>query len=287
MYEHGSAWTIVGPDGTTVTFNTPGSPFYLEAISGFDGPNVRTSVEDRPEYDGAVAGNFYFGSRPVTLSGRIIASSATERNLAVVSLQRALRALRTDLTVKATASGLDPMQVTGRLANPPRITGGYAKEFQISLICPDPRIYSQTLHSLTSSAASGSVTGVPWPIVWPANWGGGSGAAAIVSVTNVGNIDTPPVLRVYGAITNPEVRNNTTGMSIYVDNLVLTAGQYVDIDVAARTAVTDAAVNVYNKVRFPASDWWLINPGSNDLELRATATGAGVQLTVYFRDAWA
>jgi hypothetical protein len=287
VYEHGAAWTITGPDGTTVTFNTAGSPFYLEAISGFDGPNVRTSVEDRPEYDGAVAGNFYFGSRPVTLSGRIIAASATERNQAVVSLQRALRALRSDLTVKSTSSGLDPMQVTGRLANPPRITGGYVKEFQIGLICPDPRIYSQTLHSLTSSAAAGSVTGVPWPIVWPANWGGGSGAAAIVSVVNAGNIETPPILRVYGIITNPEVRNNTTGASIYLDNLTLAGGEYVDIDVSARTAVTGTGVNVYAKVRFPASDWWLVSPGTNDLELRATSTGAGVQLTVYWRDAWA
>lgn len=187
--------------------------------------------------------------------------------------------------MKSTPSGLDPMQVYARYQNL-RVTGGYVKSFQIGMICADPRIYSQTEHSLSSSAGAGSVIGVAWPIVWPAVWGGGSGADATVAVNNVGNIDTPPRFRVTGPITNPEIRNETSGESIYIDNLDLAVGEYVDVDVAMRTAVTDSDVNVYHLVRFPDTAWFMLQPGINDLELRATDSDSGVGMTVYWRDAW-
>jgi hypothetical protein len=285
MYEHGSMWTITSPQGYDVTFNQVGSPFYLEEITGFDSPNVRQSVEDIPEYDGAVFGNFYYGSRPVTFRGRIISGSATSRNLAVVQLQRALRALRDDATIWAYPTGLPPMRMAARVQNL-RITGGYVKEFQIGMIAADPRIYSQEQHSDSSSATAGAVFGAPWPLTWPVVWGGGSGASAIVNVENVGNIGTPPTLRVHGIIDNPEIRNETTGQSIFIDNVSLAAGEYIDIDVATRTAVSSVSGNIYSRVRFPGTTWWLLEPGANDIQLRGASTGAGVQVTVYWRDAW-
>ncbi|HXH88251.1 MAG TPA: hypothetical protein VNI55_06555 [Gaiellaceae bacterium] len=286
MYEHGQPWTIVGPDGTVVDFNTLASVFKLEEVTGFDSARVRTSIEDRPEYDGAVAGNSFLGSRPVTMSGKVVAESAAARNLAVVQLQRALRALRSDLTMKSQASGLPAMQAGGRIESF-RVSGGYVKEFQLGIVCADPRIYSQVLNSLTSTAGAGSGLGAPWPIVWPAVWGGGSGAEQVVTVVNVGNIESPPVFRAYGPITNPEIRNTTTGTSIWIDNLVLAVGEWVDVDVANVTVVNHLGVNLYDRVRFPTSVWSLLSPGTNNLELRAVASGSGVQLTVSWRDAWA
>jgi hypothetical protein len=285
MYEHGSMWTITSPQGYDVTFNQVGSPFYLEEITGFDSPNVRQSVEDIPEYDGAVFGNFYYGSRPVTFRGRIVSSSATSRNLAVVQLQRALHALRDDATIWAYPTGLPPMRAKARIQNL-RVTGGFVKEFQIGMICADPRLYSQDLHSLSTTASTGSVVGAPWPIAWPAVWGGGTGATAFVNANNVGNIGSPPIMRVSGPITDPVVVNATTGESIYLDNLTLGVGDYVDLEVDSRTAIASTVGNVYSRVRFPATTWWLLEPGNNTVELRGSSSGSGAQLTVYWRDAW-
>jgi len=293
MFQVGSLWTLTGPDGTVVELlgvgaaATSTSPFVLEDVSGFDGPNVRQAIEDLPEFDGAIAGNFYYGSRPVTLRGRVIAGSAAERNVAVVQLQRTLRALRGDVTIMATADGLPPMQVTARLEQPPRITGSYIKDFLISLVCPDPRIYSQTLHNLSSAAGTGIVTGAAFPLAFDIIFGGGTGATATVAVNNEGNIDTPPVLRIYGPLSNPYVRNVTSGANLYLDNLTLVAGEYVDVNLIARTAVTSGGTNVYGRIRFPESEWWLLEPGVNDLELRAATSSSGSQLVVYWRDAWA
>jgi len=220
------------------------------------------------------------------MSGKVVAETAAARNLAVVQLQRALRGLRSDLTMKSQASGLPAMQAGGRIESI-RVTGGYVKEFQISIVCADPRMYSQVLNSLTGTAGSGSGLGVAWPVVWPAVWGGGSGADQVVSVVNVGNIESPPLFRVHGPVTNPEIRNTTTGTSIWIDNLVLAVGAYIDVDVANVTVVSNLGVNLYDRVRFPGSIWSLLAPGTNNLELRATASSSGVQLTVYWRDAWA
>jgi hypothetical protein len=296
MFEHGAFWRLYSYNAAGVfqaDFNggDPVSPFFLEEITGFDSPNVRQSVEDIPEYDGAVAGNFYYGSRPVTMSGRIVAASATERNQAVANLQRVLRGLRPHLGgdgfihIQMFPTGMPWMYAKAKIQNL-RITGGYVKNFQISMICPDPRIYSQEQHSDSSSATAGAVFGAPWPLAWPVVWGGGTGASAIVNVENVGNIGTPPTLRVYGIIDNPEIRNETTGQSIFIDNVSLAAGEYIDIDVATRTAVSSVSGNIYSRVRFPGTTWWLLEPGVNDIQLRGVSTGAGVQVTVYWRDAW-
>jgi hypothetical protein len=284
VYEHSSVWTIEGADGTTVTFND-GGPWRLEEVTGFDSPNVRQDVEDLPEADGAVAGDFFFGSRPVTMRGHIAAATAAERNSAVVGLQRALRGLRSDVTLKSQPSGLPAMQAAARLDNV-RVTGGYVKEFLIALVCADPLVYSQTVET-QSVLVIPTNFGVAWPIAWPATWGGGVGDTTPLNVTNDGNFDTAPLLRVHGAVTEPRVSNDTTGKTLYLDGVVLAQGEYVDIDMAARTAVRSNGANVYDSVRFPGSAWWTLAPGDNSIALRGLTIGTGAELRVTYRDAWA
>ena len=273
IYDSDAVWTLTAADGTSVTlagpsyFNSTGTVFLVEETTGFDSPNMRQSVSDLPEMDGAVAGNFFFSSRPITIKGRIITSTAANRNAQVVALQRALRGLRDDVTIKSQSAGLPAMQITARLDNV-RITGGWIKDFIISLICPSPIIYSQTLN-VQSGAGSVATSGVPWPIVWDANWGGGSGATVTVSVTNAGTFDSYPLVKVTGPIDNPWVRNTTTDQSLYLDNLSLASGEYVLLDMSARTVTKNDGTNLYGKMRFPGSDWLRLPAGSSAVELRS------------------
>ena len=290
MYDADSVWTITAADGTSVTlagpssFPTAGTVFLVEEVTGFDSPNVRQSISDLPEADGAVAGNFFFSNRPITIKGRVIASTSSARNQAVVSLQRALRGLRSDVLIQSTPSGLPAMQINARFDNV-RVTGGYVKDFIISMICPSPVIYSQTLN-VQSGTGSVATSGAPFPLVFPINFGGGSGATVTVAVTNAGNFDSLPLVKVTGPIDNPWVRNATTGDALYLDNLSLAGGEYVLIDNSARTVTKSDGSNQYGKMRFPGSDWITLPVGANSVELRSGGGASTATLEVDWRDAW-
>ncbi len=285
MFEHGAPWTLVAPDGTTATFND-GGPLVIEEVTGWDSPNIRTRIEDLPQDDGAADSNSYMGQRPWTISGKVNAGSAAVRNQQVLALQTIYQGgLRGRVTAKSTPSGLEPMQVTARTENF-RLRGGYVKDFSFAFISADPRAYSQTLQSAQSTGGIGG-TGAAWPWAWPVNWGGGTGTTGSVSVTNTGNTASPPLLQVLGPVSNPTIKNVTTGETIYLDNLTLLSGEYVTLDVAAHTAVRNNGVNVYDRVRFPDSRWWKLQPGANVLELRAFTSSAGSRLDIFYRSAWA
>lgn len=258
---------------------------WLEAATGFDSPNVRQNINDLPEYDGAVAGDAYFSSRPITLSGKIAASSAAQRNNTVVKMQQALRGLRGDVTIKSQPQGLPAMQVTARLDNF-RFSGGFVKDFQIALTCPDPRIYSQTVNT-TSVFAIPSVAGASFPWIFPVSWGGGSGAAATTNVVNAGNFSTPPTIRLWGPMQDPQITNAATLESVFLDGLTLNSGDYVDLDFNKRTAVKNDGTNLYSSVRFPGSSWFLLVPGTNPIQLFAAGTTSLSEVSVTYRDAWA
>jgi len=284
MYESGAVWTFTASDGTSVSFND-GGLFVCEDVTGNDSPNVRENTEDKPEDDGASVGDYFYGGRPMTWSGGLFGDPAA-RNAAAVQLQAALRGLRSNVTVKSQATGLPAMQTAGRLQNL-RITRreGIAKSFQIGMLCPDPRFYSQAVNA-NSGTGSTATSGAAFPLAFDVSFGGGSGATVTFNVTNAGNYSTPALMRVTGPIDAPSVTNTTTGQTIYVDNVSLAGGEYIDIDTAAHTVTKNDGTNLYGKVRVPASFWWYLATGTNTLELRsASAAGTGT-LAVNWRDAW-
>lgn len=287
MYESGAVWVLTAADGTSVTFND-GNGFYVDDVTGFDSPNVRQNLEDLPEQDGAAAGSFYYGARPVTLSGTAYFSGGVAaRNQAIVQLQAALRGLRGDITVKSQAQGLPAMQAYARLDNL-RVTkgSGVQKQFIVSLICPDPLIYSQATNSQTGTGLV-ALSGAAFPLVFPIDFGGGSGATVTFTITNAGNFDTPPVIRITGPISDPRITNATRGESFYIDNVALVTGEYVDVDMRNRTVMKSDGANLYSRVRFPSSTWWKLSAGANSIELRSSSVTSTATLLVAWRDAWA
>jgi hypothetical protein len=256
MWEYGVQWTITAPDSSTVTLND-GNGLYLEEVTGFDSPNVRENVEDLPEADGAIAGDFWYGSRPVTLSGRIVGSTATARNTKISQLTSALRGLRGNVVLQTTPSGFPQMRAYGRVQNV-RITGGFVKSFQVGLICADPRMYGTTLNSQSTSTAS-------------------------LSVTNAGNYYAPPVLRITN-YTNPVITNTTTTEAISF-TLVLGTTEYIDVDMLNRTVISNASISRYANVIFPGSRFWQLAPGVNALTIGGTG-GGSKNFRIQWNDVW-
>src|SRR5438105_3999485 len=98
--EVAAKYTLTGPRGDAVVFNDITDPNYigmLTDITGFDSPEVRESADDYVQMDGGVHGDFFYGRRPITLSGILINPvSATDRNIRQNKLSSASDAMRAD-----------------------------------------------------------------------------------------------------------------------------------------------------------------------------------------------
>ena len=284
MYEAGAQWTIVGPDGTTVQINDGVSAWFQDTVTGWDSASIRTNVEDLPEDDGGVAGDSWLGQRPWTQSGIITTLDPSTRNNAIAQMQQAIRALRGDCTIKTQPTGMPAMQCAARLQSF-RVTGSNPKSWQLAWISADPRAYSQTLNVQTAIGLA-AAPGAAFDWAFPVDFGGGSGATLSLSATNAGNIETPPIFKVWGPCSNPQIMRTSDQASIYLDGLTLAAGQWVQVDVGARTVVDQSGTNLYYTVR-GTSSWWKLLPGSNGIQLWATGATAATELDVSWRDAWA
>jgi hypothetical protein len=269
--EIGAPFVIVGPDGTRAAFNDQTDRDFvamLTDVSGLDAPDIRESADDLVQMDGGIHGNFYYGRRPITLTGLVLnPASVDERNRRMTKIMRACRALRADATLSWTLSGGQSQFVKVRLQSGPRFTGAWQKEFIVGLVAADPRIYSTIFQTQVVDAITGAMT-----------------------VTNNGNAPTWPYLVVHGSAVSPVVSNNATGESI-TTSAVLNATSYLTFDTLNRTVVKDDPAidyhdSLYSSIIFASTDWWAIQPGDNPIVLAGTSFGTGASLTVQWRDAW-
>lgn len=189
--------------------------------------------------------------------------SANEvRNVRMTKLQRASNAMRKDSILRWQADGGVEQTLNVRRQQPLRLTGGFNKEFQIALVAADHRIY----------AAGGSSRRI-------------LPGTTTDSVSNKGSSATPPSITLTGPMVDPTVTNFTAGQSVKL-NYTIAAGAYVVLDFANKTAILNGTTPIYDKVDFPTSTWWQIQPGDNNLRLAATGTTGATSMTVEWRDAW-
>lgn len=277
--QFGQRWTLQGPDGTTAVFNDPTSPNYVGAItdvSGFDSPEVRENAGNLVQLDGGVHGDFFYGRRPITMSGTIYnVADVADRNVKLELLKRSTDAMRPqswqtgpagqgNARLSWTSAGGSPVYLDLRRQQPLRVSGGWNKDFQLSMVAADPRIYSTTLRTATAGPSSTAAT-----------------------CANYGNTMTYPVYTITSPVYLPQITNTSTGSEIRVNIDLITAGHTLVIDSFKRTAIYDGATNVYGAIDFLATNWDGLPGASVSLvAFSATASGAGAGLTITWRDAY-
>jgi len=284
--EVGVTYTLTGPGGTIVTFNdSTDTNFvgYLEEVTGLDGADVREAAELYVQGDGGIHSDFYFGRRAITLSGLLDPNSTgLARNLMVKNLLEASNAMKEDATLSWTATGGLPVSVKVRRQNPPRISGGRVKAFQLSLVAADPRIYGTTINNAQATAGGSASGGFTSPIISP--WQSGASPVGQIIVANLGNMSSPPTITIYGPITNPTVKNQTTGESLAF-TYSLAASEYLEINTADRTIYLNGSTNRYSALNFISSAWWELQPGNNDIRLSASSYSTGAYVSLLWNHA--
>lgn len=126
----------------------------------------------------------------------------------------------------------------------PLVSQGIYQRTGIELVAEDPTFYDPALQTATLSNTSfGSGLAVPMPVPF-------SVGASVMSVSQVitytGDWLSYPLIRLTGPMTDPVVRNLTTGEVLDFTGSSIASGDYWDIDLsyAAKTIVDSAGNNV-------------------------------------------
>lgn len=151
-------------------------------------------------------------------------------------------------------SGLVTLSAAAECVNtldPSSMAGGTRAVFSADLVFPDPFWYRpQIIESIGSAGAT---------------------------VTHPGNVEaTKMTIRFIGPLTNPQLTNTTRSPEVWVSYAgSVLAGQTIEIDTEAFTAVLGGGVNLVGNIRHEGSVWWMeLLPGANVMTLTNSAGGA-------------
>lgn len=142
-------------------------------------------------------------------------------------------------------------------------------DFSVPILCPDPRRYAQatTLQSL--------------PITGTGTDSGG------VTIVNNGDMESPPVVTIYGPATNPSIQNDSIAGTPHVKwNATLGSSDVLVINMNTCTVVRNGSQNMIVDLD-PNSRFWQMQPGANVIHYHCTsAPGPVTVANVVFRDAY-
>lgn len=261
----------------------------IQGLPGMGMPGARSAIRVRPSGHGATNRSRWQKDRLITIEGYCkgeTAAGATDQlDTLTAALWDAINADRL-LRWRRDLSGIE-LQATVRFAGDDlqvsQEINGRVLRYQAHLHCPDPRAYGQTLTTDTGGVLSVAAGGVIFPEPFPWLFNPSSGGQ--VTVTNGGTVSTPPVLRVYGYATSPIVRLLTTGEEIRLTGEVA-AGDYMELDVAARTVRLNGTTLRNNLLDFSGSTWFEIPRGTHTLQLLSSTFDASARVDVLSRPAY-
>jgi hypothetical protein len=293
--------TIETPAGNLV-FNVydAGGYFRLSDRSGGDAAALRNVIDNNPQRDGAAISDSFEGAVTEVFEGHIVFpdGNLTRRQEMEDELKTKLRSLtRDDGTVKWTPSGQAGRQRVGRRFDGPLIPkeAGILPRFHFSMVYGDPNVYSQTLQSPSSPIYS-TVSQMMGPEFFMFFT---EAAGSTLSVTNGGDVDTYPIIRVFGPATGPVITNLTTGKQVALTapvgfdtlGLPIPGGVYADIDMWNQSVLISVFDGTWTKDHYldvASSEFFALVPGTNILHMTASVSvGPSTQFQVLFRDAYA
>jgi hypothetical protein len=152
----------------------------------------------------------------------------------------------------------------------------------IVLDCPDPRGFGTDVVAPTPLPMSSG--GWSWPISWPITWDE-TVVSGEVSMTNPGNVTGPLTLRINGPVTAPVITHTSSGNTLeFGSDLVIYAGDYVDVDMEARTVLYNGQVSRNGFVT--QRGWFGFDPGVNEIGFNADSYDPSASLVVTGTPAW-
>jgi len=234
-----------------------------------ESPNLREDLSVKVAEHGGFSYVDLYEMRRVTISGDILGTSQSDFETKAQTLRKTFYPQTTPQALVFKRPGLvqqrvycKPSKFSLPMDTAYQLTYG---TWNVQLIAEDPRIYADTMSSLTQAGASAS--GV---------------------VNNAGDF---PVyfekVRLSGPYTNITFRNqaDTTQKIQIAATIASGTGNYIDVDFKRRTLTKNDGTNMYSSLTAD-SKWFAIQPGNTTVEL-VTVGGSGVtQFIAEWRSGW-
>ena len=285
-----SAWLVLG--ALTVPLESAALGYFCSKLD-LAAPNVRAVTNPRPDQDGTDDRTAYMADRAVNVEVLAVHGAGAQMDAVAASFAPFM------------APSARPVlhYVLDRPGNPERtmtlraaalswpIAGGETLDIQLQWVAPDPAAYNPVLESATAWPGSATVPGRSYPWTPPRVYPAGGLAPTPGAIYSPGDLSVSPVLTIYGPITTPSV--TITSPSATVINItahtgyVLGAGQYVTVDLGARTAVDNTGLNVLNQLDWGQSVFGVIPPQTNcTMNMTGTSATWNSQVVATWHDAY-
>jgi hypothetical protein len=105
----------------------------------------------------------------------------------------------------------------------------------------------------------------------------------IKSLVNDGNVDSYPIVRVYGPMNGFDLVNQTTGETLSCTTNLVLSTNYIDFDFYNRTALLGGTTNVLHQI---TGTWWWLVPGTNLLKMVTASTSQLAHSDFTYHDAY-
>lgn len=283
-----SAITIDDQAGSPVTFHDAANRLVQQATGFVTITSPRSSIRSRPTAHGAIDETHWTSERIYNIQGLVLGVSKATTIAELRAIQAPLLATLdggpTLLKWTEEDSGLS-LQARVKLASDVDTIlapGPNMLAYQAQLRAEDPRAYSQTLNTSTGGTL---VTGLSFtlPRTLPATFSISAGGST--AVNNTGNRPTPPVLRIYGGVTNAQVSLVGTTKKIALSGTI-EAGDYLEVDVQARTFKLNSVSNALFYLDPANTTWFELPVGTSTLITSGTTYDTVARCDVLYRAAY-
>jgi len=261
--------------------------YHLTSIEGFDDVSMREARENKPAAHGQNDYGQFLAERLITLNGTILATSSTQRDGAVQDLldafikdgiYRWLTWTVTGEVAKQVYCKVFSKKVTQEYSNDP-----FMREFTINLLAVDPRIYSQ-IETTSTVYIPTSTGGFSFPLTFPLNFGTAR-VGGTVSCNNLGNFESLPLIRIYGPVNAPEIKNVTDSNKYIKVNMVVSSGDYLEINLDSKTIMLNGTASRYLYLN-SGSNWFSLLSGNNSLTFKDSGGNVLGYAQIIFRSSW-
>jgi len=255
-------------------------------------PTVREVVDPIPGAHGTQDYTQFFGSRVLTLEFQIYPPWA-DQTVTRRQIIDNLRSLCNPVLRPYLVEEMNGEEARRIMLRPDTMTMPYelphTNAVQMSFIAPTG-LWESAIETMVSLPAAGvEAPGLgrtydrTYPVSYPAKEPSGTGY-----VTNTGNINAYPTLRIRGPFTALTVGNITTGKDLELPYYGISAGEWLDIDLKNHTIYENGnpSTTKYDEVDWEMSDWWDLVPGVNLLKFTPAGYTGDTALEVTFRHAW-
>ena len=255
-------------------------------VKGWDGIPTVGGVLSKTADHGSLATSQFYGPRVVVINAFASAPTQALRDVARATMAQCVPV--NDL-MTFTYNEPVPKFVSCRLNGQAGIVETCpdlcSVEFQIPLVCPDPRKYSIQQQNLTMQVPNfvPAPLTIPFPIplVLPSTVPPGIATGV---ATNNGSFETRPIITITGPCPAPVITNVTTGQVISFSEVTLGNADTLEIDTDNRIAFLNGAPVAADL----SSAWWVLDPTTITISL-SSATGdadIGATLVMTWFDAY-